>query len=335
MKKRLLVLFSSFLFMFGSALPGLSQMSGEDLAFFQGKTMTMIVATNPGGSYDQYGQLFAKALERKFKATVPLKYVIGEGMIIGANEIYKAAPDGLTVGTFNIGLLIAQLREEKNVNFDLRRFTWLGNAAAMSRFFSIRTALPQRNFEDIRKLEKPLRIPTSGVGSSAHNDTLMIRKILGLKLEPVSGYGGAETDKAIERGEMDGRVESSVSLMPSVQKGFLRPILIIAEKRDPGFPDVPTLSEVSPREMQPIVNLMVAISEIARPFAAPPGFSEGRARALQEAFKEAFSDKELVTSAQKSKMPLNYYGPGQVQKLIADALNQPADVIEFLKSTVR
>ncbi len=306
----------------------------KDRSPFRDKTLTLIVATNPGGSYDQYGRLIARALERRLQAQVTVKYVTGEGMINGANEIYQAPPDGLTLGTFNIGLMVAQLRQEKGIRFDLRKFTWLGNAAAMTRFLSIRSALPYANIADIKKSAATLKIPSSGVGSSAHNDVLMIKRILGLNIDVVPGYGGAATDKAIASGEMDGRMGSSASLIPSFQKGLLRPLLIIAEKRDPAYPDVPTLFEVAPRESQPLVRLMAAMSEIARPFAAPPGLPEGTAKPLEQAFEAAFSDPAVREQAKKEKLPLHYYGPEQVRKLVADALNQPPEVVEFLRTLV-
>jgi tripartite-type tricarboxylate transporter receptor subunit TctC len=301
---------------------------------FRDKEISMIVATNPGGSYDQYGILMAKSLEQKLQAKVNVRYVTGAGMINGANEIFNAPPDGLTLGTFNIGLIIAQLREEKGVGFDLLKFTWIGNAASMPRFLSIRASLPYKDFEDVRKARQTLKIPSSGVGSSAHNDVLMIKRILGLNIDAVPGFGGAETDKAIKSGEMDGRMGSSSSLLPYFQNGQLRPLLIVADKRDPAYPDVPTLSEIAPKDMQPMVKLMVAMSEIARPFAAPPGLPEEIRKPLQQAFAETFADPAFKEMARKAKMPFQYYNPPQVGKMVADALNQPSEVVGFLKAMV-
>jgi hypothetical protein len=35
--------------------------------------------------------------------------VPGAGHIVGADEVYVSRPDGLTIGTFNTGLIFAQL----------------------------------------------------------------------------------------------------------------------------------------------------------------------------------------------------------------------------------
>lgn len=40
---------------------------------------------------------------------IMVKNVPGAGHIIGANQIYNAKPDGLTIGTFNTGLIYAQI----------------------------------------------------------------------------------------------------------------------------------------------------------------------------------------------------------------------------------
>jgi tripartite-type tricarboxylate transporter receptor subunit TctC len=334
MKKFVLTIACLFLSLSLTTLPPLAGKTEAGDDYFKDKKISLIVATNPGGSYDQYGILMAKALERKLQAKVDVQYVTGAGMINGANVIYKSTPDGLILGTFNIGLIVAQLREEKDVQFDLKKFTWLGNAASMPRFLSIRTALAYKNIDDVKNAGKTIKIPSSGVGSSAHNDILMIKKILGLNIDVVPGYGGAQTDKAIKSGEMDGRMGSSSSLIPFFQKGELRPLIIVAEKRDPAYPDVPTLSEIAPQEMQPMVKLMVAMSEIARPFAAPPGVPEEIIKPLQKAFADTFSDAAFREMAQKAKMPLQYFNPAQVKKMVADALNQPPEVISFVKTMV-
>jgi tripartite-type tricarboxylate transporter receptor subunit TctC len=86
--------------------------------------------------------------------------------------------------------------------------------------------------------------------------------------------------------------------------------------------------------MLPLVRLMVAMSEIARPFAAPPGIPEAIRKPLQQAFAASFSDPAVKETARKAKMPLQYYDPAQVAKMIADALKQPAEVISFLKAMV-
>ena len=73
----------------------------ESNEYFRGKTLTYIVSTNPGGGYDYYGRLMARYLEKHLPVSrVVVRNVPGAGHIIGANTIYVARPDGLTIGVF-------------------------------------------------------------------------------------------------------------------------------------------------------------------------------------------------------------------------------------------
>ncbi|MCL6594027.1 MAG: hypothetical protein K6T31_08635, partial [Alicyclobacillus sp.] len=116
-----------------------------DFAFYNGKTVTLVVATGPGGGYDTYGRLLATYMQKYLPgSTVIVKNVPGAGHIVGANYIYEAKPDGLTLGTFNTGLIISQLTQEKGIKFDLRKFTWIGNAAADTRVLILRKDCPYK-----------------------------------------------------------------------------------------------------------------------------------------------------------------------------------------------
>ena len=105
-----------------------------DSGMFKGKTITYIVATSPGGGYDTYGRLIARYLQKHLTGSrVIVKNVPGAGNIIGANEIYAARPDGLTMGMFNTGLIYDQLIHRDGVQFDLTKFSWIGKAASEGR----------------------------------------------------------------------------------------------------------------------------------------------------------------------------------------------------------
>src|SRR5690348_8059952 len=77
--------------------------------YFAGKTITYIVATSPGGGYDTYGRLISRYMQKYLPgARIVVKNVPGAGNIIGANTIYAAKADGLTIGMFNTGLIYDQ-----------------------------------------------------------------------------------------------------------------------------------------------------------------------------------------------------------------------------------
>src|SRR5215470_3264579 len=80
--------------------------NAADSGMFKDKTITYIVATGPGGGYDAYGRLVARFMQKYLPGSrVIVRNVPGAGHIVGANTLYTARPDGLTIGTFNTGLI--------------------------------------------------------------------------------------------------------------------------------------------------------------------------------------------------------------------------------------
>src|SRR4051812_4302911 len=85
------------------AVPAQAQRGAD---FFKDKTVNYIVATAPGGGYDTYGRLVAEYMQKYLPgSTFVVKNVPGAGHLVGTNSIYASRPDGLTIGTFNTGLI--------------------------------------------------------------------------------------------------------------------------------------------------------------------------------------------------------------------------------------
>src|ERR687889_334791 len=77
---------------------------------FEGERITYIITTDPGGGYDTYGRLVAKYLEKHLPGSqVIVQNIPGAGHIVGTNTLFAAEPDGLTIGSFNTGLINSQL----------------------------------------------------------------------------------------------------------------------------------------------------------------------------------------------------------------------------------
>src|SRR5215471_3166137 len=132
--------------------------------YFKGKTITYIVATSPGGGYDTYGRLISRYLQMHLPGSrILVKNVPGAGNIIGANTIYAAKADGLTIGMFNTGLIYDQLIKRQGVLFDLSKFSWIGKAADDTRALMVSNSSGFKNIDDIIKAKAPIKFATSGV----------------------------------------------------------------------------------------------------------------------------------------------------------------------------
>lgn len=312
------------------------QKSEDDLAFYNGKTVEFIVATKAGGGYDTYGRLIAPYLQKYLPgSTVLVKNVPGAGHIIGANEIYNSKPDGLTLGTFNKGLIMSQIAGLEGIKFDLAKFTWLADASTESRAFIVGAKTPYKSIDDLKAAGREIKLASAGVGSASHSDALLLSKIYGFKVKMISGYAGQEADLAMMRGEVDGQVGTFDSMRALIENKEARAILVIGRNRIESLKDVPLLSETAPADKKVIADLMNAQSWLARPIAAPPGMPEGRAKVLREAIKKALEDPDLLAKAKQAKLQVNYVPGEDVAKLVAGSLSQPADIVEIVKEIVK
>src|ERR1700674_3010191 len=97
--------------------------------FFEGKTVRIVVGFSAGGGYDTYSRAIARYFGRHIpgKPTVIVENMPGAGSLISANYLYKIAkPDGLTIGHFIGGLFLSQVIGQKGVEFDARKFEFIG-----------------------------------------------------------------------------------------------------------------------------------------------------------------------------------------------------------------
>jgi tripartite-type tricarboxylate transporter receptor subunit TctC len=140
---------------------------------FAGKTVTIIVGYKAGGGYDATARLLARYLPKHLpgKPTVIVQNMPGANSIIAANHVYAVAKaDGLTIGTFNRNLPIAQLTNVQGVKYDITKFQWIGSAANETTILAIRADLPYKNFDELRKAKQEVVIGSCS-RSSARKST--------------------------------------------------------------------------------------------------------------------------------------------------------------------
>ncbi len=324
------LLFSLVLIPFSSVI---GQTVDPDLQFFEGKTVTVIVATKAGGGYDAYARMAAPYFKKYLpKSTVIVKNVPGAGHIIGANEIFRSKTDGLTFGWANYkGLIVSQLIGVEGIKFDLSKFSWLCNVASEPQIVIFGKKTPYKSINDLKTSKKPVVMGAAGVGSSSYNYSMMLSKVVGFPVNLVAGYGGSEVDMAMIRGEVDGQVGAYDNLRPMIENGEARILLVIGQKKMSAYPDVPLLSGFVTPENQDLAHLMYAMAELGRPIAAPPNMPAGRLKVLRDALEKAFKDPELLVMSEKMKLPITYISGETTNQLFANALKQPPGVIEMVK----
>lgn len=329
MKRLVLLAVILFLVIFSSNQSALAA------PFYEGKVMRMIVGHEVGGGYDRITRLIAKHIGKYIpgKPTVIVENMPGAQSMIAANYLYNIAkPDGLTIGTFDRGLPFAQLLKMSGVKYDLAKFAWIGSAASETMVLALRSELPYRNIDDVRKAKEPIILAGVGAGASDTQFPALLKEFAGLNFKIINYPSSAASILAIERKEVDGRAGSYSSLKPYIERGLVRAIV---RSREPG-PEVnnlPVNEDLTTSNVgKTIMAMMAAADHIGRPFAAPPKTPANLVAILRAAFAKVSQDPELQANSKKIMMPVNYIPADDALKVMKYVLGQPNDIVnEFGK----
>ncbi len=315
--------------------------------FYKGKTVTVIVGYGTGGGYDVFARLLARHLGKYIPGnpSVVVQNMPGAGSMRAVNALYNTAPkDGTAIGMFGRDMpLIAILGTNPGVQFDPRKFVWLGSSSDFSNdayILLVRKDGPVQSIEDARRSDsQPITLGVTGEGSTGTDIPILLRDTLGFKFKLVSGYpDNGAIFLALERNEVNGRTVD-LSSVTSLKPEWLKPdsnmrvlVQLARATRHPMFPDVPTARELAKDEKaKTLIELAEQSYILSRPFAAPPGVPEDRAKALQEAFMAVHKDPEYLADAAKIRVEVSPVNHEAVMKAINKIANAPPDLLDYLR----
>ena len=302
--------------------------SAED--FYKGKTVTYIVATAPGGGYDTYGRLLAHYMGKYLSdAKIVVLNVPGAGHIVGTDELYVAKPDGLTIGTFNMGLVYAQLLKQQGIQFDLAKMNWIGRAEVDPRVLMLSKRSGIKSWQELTDMSKPpLKFYVGGVGSAAYIDTRIAIQALHLNVEIIPGFNGNEGEMSMLRGETIGVIgaESSLRSFVTQGEGFFA-----MEMGGSGTSGLPQASDFLTTDRdRKLMSLITAESQMERLTAGPPNIPADRLAFLRKAYMETLADPALLSDAKRQDLPIVPANGDETEKLVKVALDQSPATIKFL-----
>ena len=301
--------------------------------FFAGKTLTYIVATEAGGGYDTYGRLVSQYLGKHLGAgRVVVKNIPGGGHIVGTNELYRARPDGLTIGMFNSGLIYAQLAERRGLQARLDRMSWVGKAGGEPRLLVTSTQSGFRSLDDIRRANRPLLVGAGGVGTEGYIDATLLAAAIGLQTRVVLGLATRDSQVSMMRGDTEAQFISASSSRPLLSAGYGYVIMRVGsgagvDERVPEAGDLVT----TPDGVR-LVALIRAVAALSRWTAGPPGVPAERLEALRAAHAAAMADPGFLSDAKRLDLPIEAMGGADLAEAVTRVLTQPRDTRTLLAS---
>ncbi len=334
MRRNFILLLAFFLFAYLYILPGNLQAA----PYYQGKVLKIIVGWGPGGGTDRLARLISKHLPRHIPGAprTIVQNMPGASSVVAANYLYNEAKrDGLSVGAFTGGILLAQLFKPPGVKFDLAKFSWIGSAAIESTILFVRTDLPYKTASDIQKATSPLILGYVGLTETSGQFPTLLKAYAGLNIKLVRYPSGADVQLAVRRKEVDGRASYYSSVKPEIEEGFVRP-LIRSRVSLPGIENIAVDEDLATSKIGKTVMAMRASQDlIGRPYIAPPGTPADLVKTLKKAFENVAKDPELIKDAKKFMMPVTYVSAEESLKTLNFLLNQPEDVVKEFSEYIK
>jgi tripartite-type tricarboxylate transporter receptor subunit TctC len=327
------------------ALGGAPGLAAAQEDFYRGKTLRVLVGFSPGGGFDTFARTLARHWSRHIPGTpaIVVENMPGAGSMIAANHLYKVAkPDGLTAGHFIGGLFLGQVLGQKGIEFDARKFEFVG---APARDHVVCVLAKASGVTSVEKwLAAPAPVKLGGVApgaSTPDNGVRAIKAALGLPIQLVTGYKGtADIKLAVESGELAGTCFNWGSIRATWRKqldaGEVTVVLQVAPRAHPDLPGVPLAIDLAKTdEGRRILEVAVhADSAIVRSVTLPPGTPKDRVQLLRKAFQATLHDPAFLAEAEKAKLEVEPLAGEELEKAVERLFQLEPPMVARLKGVL-
>ncbi|HXF89273.1 MAG TPA: tripartite tricarboxylate transporter substrate-binding protein [Xanthobacteraceae bacterium] len=285
--------------------------AGQSVAeFYKGKTIAIVMGTNPGGSYDLYGRVIGEHLSRYIPGnpTIIMEHMPGAGGVIAGNYIYGTGPQDGTKILLSHSIPLAEKLTPTGVRFESAKFQWLGTFDAIAHTMAIWHA-SQVNTIDALKT-KPLIIGSFARSHLTYQFPALMKYVLGTNYQITTGYrSGSDLNLALERGEVHGWAASWENLAGTRPQWLAeKKVSILVSftlERKKQIPNVPTLLELTPPDKKDVVEFVTAGTPFGRAMAVGPGVPKDRVDALRKAFDAVMKDPAFLADAAKRRLDID------------------------------
>jgi len=310
--------------------------------FYDGRVVKWIIPYSPGGGYDEYGRMLAPYLEKYIGARVDILNLPGAGGMRGANDLFNAPNDGLTIGLINGSALVTnELAGIRGADYKIAEFEFLGRIVADRRVLVVAKSTGFKSFEEIWQAGNRVKIGATGLGGSTYVDAVIVNEAFNADFDIIHGFDSSSVVKqSMLRGNVAGTWGSWGSALDAVDQGTDTVILQSGRQRMADLPDVPTAFEMAEKTSDParaeaILTAWELLHAVGRPVALPPNVNPEKVRFLREAFRKALHDPEMLAIAAKTLRPIHYATGEEVQQIVIDATSMPDDIEQLFVRAIK
>jgi tripartite-type tricarboxylate transporter receptor subunit TctC len=207
----------------------------------------IIVPFPPGGPTDVAARLIVQPLSEILGQNIIIENQGGAGGRTGSRYVARAAPDGYTLllGGTNLNSIIPAIY--KNLDYDpVKSFTPVASIASDGMVMVVNPSVPAKTVAEFvaQAKQHPGKLKYgSAPGIASHLASELLKYRAGIDVPFIPYRGGAPAITDVLGGQIDMLFNNKAVLLALIRDHKLRPLAVVADKRWPELPDVPTMQE--------------------------------------------------------------------------------------------
>lgn len=210
-----------------------------------------IIVPYPQGGLDPSIRVMTPKLGELLGQPVVIDNRPGANGMIGAELVARSAPDGYSLLYLAPSTMVSGVLLLKEAKIDpVKDFAPVIEFFRATRALAIHASLPVHNLRELADFGKrnPGKISygSGGIGSSFHLETEAFKMVSGLDMVHVPYKGTGPFTQDLMVGLIQFGIIPLQNLLAHVAAGKVRLLAVVADKKDPLAPDVPTVYETYP-----------------------------------------------------------------------------------------
>jgi len=323
--------------------------AAQEPVSFRGKTISMIVGSQPGGGTDATGRVIAPFLTKYLPGnpTVVVHNMPGADGVVAMNYfVQQAKPDGLTLTTGDSPQIDPIRYRGPQSRYDPVKFEFLGGIGRGGSMIIIDSAAEKRLFD---RSAPPI---TMGIASAVPRSGQLMAAwgigVLGWNAKWVVGYRSTSALMfALQQGEIEMTATSNTfSLQNLIDSGKFKVLTQSGGLQNgalvprPEFPNAPLLSDqVAGKMTDPVAvqsfNYWRGVLLADKFLALPPGAPKPVAEAYRKAYREMSADPEFILHGRRISEVFAPMTDADIRSLVETVAATPPEALAYLDTMLR
>ena len=278
---------------------------------YPSKPIRLVVGYSAGGGNDLIARIVAAKLQEKLGQPIVVDNKPGAQSIVAAELVAKAQPDGYTLLVAPSGPMTINPAVYAKLPYDpMKDFAPISLLAEFPLLLVVGADQPIKSVRELIDYGRanPGKANYASSATPFQLAAELFNQRTGSKFQHIPYRGSGDAAQAVASGQVLMTIADTGPIAGPLSAGKLRALAITADKRDPAFPDVPTLAEAGVPNMT--ISLWTGL-------VAPAGTPNEIVARLNKAIAETLALAQVTMALDKIAVMPRSTTPEQYRVLIA------------------